>query len=161
MELTQEQVKYFFEYKDGALYWKVDASERNKKGKRFGSAKENRYRHGSLKDKSFLEHRLIFLYHHGYLPKVVDHINGNKKDNRVENLREATQSQNICNSKLSSRNSSGHKGVSWINARKTWQVTLMVNGINKFLGYHKNFEFACLLADEARDLYHKEFARHG
>jgi len=65
---------------------------------------------------------LIFLYHHGYLPKFVDHIDGNKKNNRIENLREATKSQNAMNQKVSTRNTSGIKGVMWHKRDKKWFV---------------------------------------
>ena len=161
MELTQELVKELFEYKEEGLYWKIKPATRVQNGDRFGHIGVKGYRKGTIKNKTYTEHRLIFLYHHGYLPKLVDHVNGNKSDNRIENLREASWKQNLRNSKRSKRNTSGHKGVSWIASRKRWQVTIMTDYSNSFKGYFKDFELACLVADEARDLYYKEFARNG
>lgn len=62
--------------------------------------------------RTWLEHRVIFFLRHGYFPKMVDHINGNKLDNRVENLRDAVERRNnTVNSKLRTDNSTGFRGV--------------------------------------------------
>lgn len=69
-----------------------------------------RYRMVSFKDRSYLEHRIIWAIVHGYWPKQVDHINGNKVDNRLCNLREATAAQNIWNSERP-RKQAPYRGV--------------------------------------------------
>ena len=57
-------------------------------------------------------------------------------------------------------NTSGKKGVCWKKDKQKFKVELYVNSKNKFFGYYKDFELACLVSDEARSKYHKEFARY-
>ena len=80
-------VKQLFDYKKGKLFWKS--------GRRAGHLRPDGYRYIVIEKKTYLEHRLIWLYNYGYLPKEIDHINGSGKDNRIENLRSCTHSQNI------------------------------------------------------------------
>lgn len=61
----------------------------------------------------YLVHRLVWLYFHGHMPKVVDHINGDKADNRIENLQNCTQKENIAKASLFNTNKTGYKGVSY------------------------------------------------
>jgi hypothetical protein len=103
-------------------------------------------------------HRLIFLMHHGYLPKYIDHINGIKTDNRIENLREATISDNSCNRLGHSK--SGIKGVSWSKYHKKWTVACWKNKKYYFVGHFKCLEDAKKAVIKARNLLHKNFARH-
>jgi hypothetical protein len=104
-------------------------------------------------------HRLIFIYHHGYAPKIIDHINNDRSDNRIENLREATQQQNCLNRKLHKNNTSGVKNVRWDKKCQKWVVELSINRKRRFFGWHEDLEFAELVALEARDKYHGVFAR--
>ena len=107
-----------------------------------------------------LIHRLIFLHQHGHLPKIVDHINGNSLDNRIENLRAATVSENMLNQKIRSDNKSGCKNVAWSSLHQQWRVRMLVNGKNRSLGTFDDLEFADLVAQEARSKFHGAFARH-
>ena len=111
--------------------------------------------------KYYKNHRLIFLWNYGFLPKYIDHINGNPADNRIENLRAASLSQNQFNRKKSSTSTTGCKNVFFNKKDKKWVVKIRVNGTRKHLGTFSNLELADLVATEARDLYHKEFANHG
>lgn len=158
--LTQEYVRSVFEYKEGELYWKNDRGKNKTKGKKAGSDKSHLYRRIRLDGVNIYAHRLIFLYHHGYLPDLVDHINGNKLDNRVENLREGDKSINALNVGLTSKNKSGVKGVYFDKKRRKWVVMLSVEGKTKYFGGYGDIEMAELVAIEARCKYHKEFARH-
>ena len=110
--------------------------------------------------KSYSVHRLVWLMHHGVLPEFLDHINGNKLDNRIENLRPATKSQNNQNKRLYSNNTSGVKGVCWHKRIKKWQVNVRVNGKQKSFGFFDDIELAELVASEARNKLHGQFARH-
>lgn len=160
--ITQEKLKEIFEYKDGGLYWKIKPAARVNIGDRFGAFnKRDGYRTGAVFKKAYREHRLIFLYHHGYIPEVLDHINGKRDDNRIENLREATYSQNGQNRVKQKNNTSGHRGVSFHRPMDKWRVQLNINGKNIHFGYYEDLELACLVSDEARSLYHGEFARYG
>jgi len=99
------------------------------------------------------------MLHHGYLPPEVDHINGDRADNRIENLRPATRSENQCNRNALASNTSGYPGVSWHKASKAWLVRVMKNGKSHLIGYFKDLELAGLVATEARSLYHGAYAK--
>jgi hypothetical protein len=94
------------------------------------------------------------------LPNFIDHIDCNKSNNKIENLRVATKSQNQCNRAITLLNKSGVKNVSWSKDRKEWVVQISVNGKKKFIGRYKDLELADLVAQEARDKFHGKFARH-
>ena len=158
--LTQKYVKELFEYQDGELIWKSNRGKNQTKGKIAGSEKSHNYKRIRFNGRTHYAHRLIFLYHHGYLPNMIDHINGNKFDNRIENLRECNKSTNAINSCVSSRNTSGVKGVYFDKAISKWCATLTINGKNKFIGNFDDIELAELVVKEAREKYHGEFARH-
>tara|TARA_R110000796_G_C14405954_1_gene418137 strand:+ start:280 stop:753 length:474 start_codon:yes stop_codon:yes gene_type:complete len=108
-------------------------------------------------------HRLASLYMEGGFPKeVVDHIDGNRTNNKWENLRACSQSNNTLNSRVMSNNTSGHKGVYWRKDRRKWGVRVQVTPYHyKSFGSHEDFELACLIADQVREKYHGEFANHG
>jgi hypothetical protein len=90
---------------------------------------------------------------------IIDHINGVTLNNQVTNLRPADKAQNAWNSKLRSDNQSGIKGLSWDRSRNRWRVNIQVRGNWMFLGRFKEREEAVRVLEEARKLYHGEFAR--
>jgi hypothetical protein len=147
--MDKEFLNKYFEYKDGCLY---------KEGKRVGW-KIDRYRLVSIHNKSYSEHRIIFMMHHGYLPEKIDHIDGDKTNNKIENLRTANDSENAQNRKMMRTNTSGAKNVSWDKCNKRWQVQLQCNGRIMKFGYFKNLDDAKRVAEQARNEHHKEFAR--
>jgi len=159
--ITQQLIANTFEYRDGLLYWK--GVTHPKKGylrnKPAGSIHKTGYRHVTWMNKVHKVHRLIFLLEHGYLPKEIDHINGDRQDNRLENLREATRSENQFNKAMCSNNTSGFRGVNWHKHSKSWVVRVCTKGKTKILGYFKGVDLAGLVADEARNLYHGKFAK--
>lgn len=139
-----------FLYFNGALFyknkvrpWRVAASNHSRG-----------YLTASLNGKSWYVHRLVYFMHTGVIPKQIDHINRIKTDNRIENLREATGSQNIANTKIRIDNTSGCKGVSWHKQFNKWRAYKTVNGVQKSLGLFEKKEDAALAAKQARiDLY--------
>lgn len=159
MQITQELLHTLFEYKNGELYWKKSIRT-GWNGKQAGSLKPSKYKQVQINKKMHLVHRLIFLYHHGYLPDCIDHIDNNQLNNSIENLREATKSQNAINRKLV-KNFSGIKGVSWKKREKKWIVRLQINGIRKEFGSYYDIDYAKFVANAMRYKYHKEFANHG
>ncbi len=92
-----------------------------------GTIANNGYRIITFNGKKHLAHRLIFLMSLGYMPKYVDHINGNKLDNRDTNLRECTAIQNCSNRGTGKNNTSGYKGVTWDKSRNKWKASIKVN----------------------------------
>ena len=108
-----KELREMFVYNDGCLYYSKDHGKK-KKGQRAGSKiKSFPYRRVTLHKKKFLEHRVIFFLCHGYWPEFVDHINGDKLDNRVENLRAATVSQNSFNRTKKQSGARLHKSGRW------------------------------------------------
>ena len=104
--------------------------------------------------KPFYVHRLIFLYHHGYIPAQIDHINRVKTDNRIENLRECTHSQNILNRKKMAHNasySSIYRGVSWEKGKtaqsKHWRTYLCISEKIVAIGCFETEVFASKMRD--------------
>lgn len=158
---TKEYLQSIFEYRDGNLYWKEHQYRNKVKGKVAGSLTSNNYIRIAVNKKYYLAHRLIFLFHYGFLPKKIDHIDTNTLNNKIENLRAATSRQNNYNCKLSKRNKSGYKNVFWNKDRKKWQVILQVDGKQKYFGLYFDKEVANFVAKTMRYKYHKEFANNG
>lgn len=158
--LTKEILNFLFDYKDGQLIWKFTLGSKSPKGNVAGSLRHDGYIKVGISGKIYLIHRLIFMYHHGYFPEYVDHINRNRQDNRIENLRAANKSQNCQNAKTPKSNVSGIKNVSWSKKLKKWRVQLRVKRQTINVGYFKDLELAELVAQEARTKHHKEFASH-
>jgi hypothetical protein len=159
--ITQQLVAECFVHREGKLYWKKVAHP-NKQylvGQEAGSIHQTGYRHVSWLGKVHKVHRLIFLLEYGYLPPEVDHINGDRQDNRLENLRPATRSENQCNRGVLANNTSGYPGVSWHRKSKAWVVRVMKNGKTVVQQYFKDVELAGLFAAEARSLYHGAYAK--
>ena len=139
MTITQDLLKELFDYQDGNLYWKM-VKQGIKIGDRAGYDTNNGYRQVGINGKGYLEHRLIFLYHYGYLPKFLDHIDGDPSNNDISNLREATQQENCMNMKKPKSHNgkpttSIYKGISWDKIDKKWKVSIRINGKPKHLGY--------------------------
>ena len=156
----QNRLRELFEYKDGLLYRKISLQGASK-GIKSGFAQENGYEYSNVDRKKIRNHRIIFALHHGYMPEFIDHIDGNKKNNLIENLREATKSENNMNRKIHKNNKCGLKNIQWIEKTKSWCVKLNVNKKRIHVGLFKDLELAELVATEAREKYHRNFANHG
>lgn len=89
-----------------------------------------------------------------------DHINGDKLDNRWENLRTCTRSNNARNGKVRSTNTSGYKGIYWHKRDKAWRVQLMSGGKKKFIGNYRNIEAAIKARDTAYLTHHGDYAKY-
>jgi hypothetical protein len=157
--LTQEYVQEIFKYKDGELFWKIKKG-RIKPDDKAGCNDAAGYKVLGLNQKIYKLHRIIFLYHYGYLPKEIDHIDNNKSNNLIENLREATRSNNARNIKLRKNNTSGVKNVIWNKQRNKWEINLWFNGKRIYFGWYDDLNKAAKIAEKARNKYYKEFANH-
>lgn len=86
-----------------------------------------------------LAHRIAWVITHNSLPvNHIDHIDGNPRNNKIENLRDVTHKINHRNRKMSSRNTSGYTGVYWHSPSNKWQATVCINGSYKSLGCYRN-----------------------
>ena len=161
--LTQEYLKSILDYDldTGIFTWKVNKSQRTKIGDVAGWL-YNGYREIEINYKKYKLHRLAWLYVNGEMPKnLIDHIDGNRSNNKISNLREATYQENSENYKTPITNKSGIKNVSWYKSLNKWVVVISIKNIKKTIGYFDNLEFAELVAIEARNKYRLEFANHG
>ena len=160
MSVSQEFVKSLFEYKDGNLYWIAKSGVRSHAiiGGKAGGYAVNGYESVSIKGVRFYTHRIIFLFHYGYIPKCLDHINGIRNDNRIENLRDFSFSQNMCNSKIHKNNKTGIKGV--FKKASKYCVQVRFNNKQNYFGSFEDLEFAELVAIEARIKLHGIYAKH-
>lgn len=131
---------------NGVFWWKVRPQHHFKSaqvakgvnamfaGKRAGRVNSWGYVQIGLQYKMYFAHRLVWLWHHGSWPKQLDHINRNRLDNRIENLREASDSNNQANVGLRANNTSGFRGVT--RRGKKWRANICVRGIKaEFVGF--------------------------
>jgi hypothetical protein len=158
--MTQDKLKELLDYnsKTGLFTWKV-YKKCVTKGSLAGSIKNTGYLSIGIDYKIYSAHRLAWLYSYGVMPKSIDHINGNKLDNRLENLRECNLSENSKNVKITKRNTSGVKGVNFDKYHKKWRAELYSNGKRVYLKYFSNINEAEFDINSARKTFHKEFAR--
>jgi hypothetical protein len=157
--LSQEELLNLVEYRDGELYWKIKPAKNRNLGDKAGSIKKNGYCMVQINKKLDYVHRFIYLMFYGYMPKIIDHIDRNPSNNKIENLREATQTQNLCNKIIQSNNKSGIKGVCWSEKRKQWLATCQING--KYIRkYCKTVDEAQIAVRKLREQLHGQFAHH-
>ena len=129
-ELTLERLRKHFLYNPdtGLFLWKESGTGRPI-SRIAGGVNGHGYIQIRFNGKSYRAHRLAFLYMTGeYPPKDVDHINGDKTDNRFKNLRHATRSQNLRNQKIRKNNKSGCTGISQRKSTGKWRATIMACG---------------------------------
>jgi hypothetical protein len=156
--LSQSMLLDIFEYQDGLLVYK-----RNKGRAKIGEAvcsRDNKgYRRAKIDGRHYFVHRLVFFMHHGYLPQFIDHIDCNRDNNRIENLREASATQNNRNRKIAGHNKSGVKGVFWVAKYQKWKAQCTVNYKQHHLGQFNRIEDAAEAVQQFRQAHHLEFAR--
>ena len=106
--------------------------------------------------KTWMAHRLAWIYKYGSIPEgyQIDHINGVRHDNRISNLRLATQAQQCQNRKKRSNNTSGHVGVTFNKALQAWAARVNVDGERIHLGYFASLEEAVRVREEAKARLH-------
>lgn len=100
-------------------------------------------------------HRLVFMYHHGYMPNIVDHIDCDKTNNRIENLREASKSENGMN------RAGSYSGTGFRNVYKrgdAYQVHMRRKGKIHYVGTFGSIKDAIAAAEDARRKLFGEFA---
>ena len=161
MKTLAEQFNEAFEYRDGKLFWKINTNKSKKFiGKEAGCKSSGAYGVVNLDGNAYSVHKVIFTMHHGYMPVVVDHINLTKTDNSIENLRAADHHTNNYNKSVQKNNKLGMKNICWHSQNKKWLVQLTQKGKKIVSFMTDDLELAQLVAHEARDKYHGEFARH-
>jgi hypothetical protein len=145
----------------GDLYWNK-RRPKVKVGAKAGCLHHKGYINLEIDGKFYAAHRLVWFYVTGFMPtKIIDHINGNKSDNRFENLREATTGQNRANSKHNNRH--GLKGVNLCNwvpeGKRRWVAQIRSDKKQIYLGSFFTKEEAHSAYCEAAKRLHGEFAK--
>lgn len=153
--LTQDYIKSVFHYNNGHLFW-LGKRKGAPKNKPVGSLAHGGYLHCMLDGKHYLIHRLVFLYFNGYLPENVDHINGNRADNRIENLRAVTKKGNQQNMrKAFSTSKSGLLGAFLSGKTNKWFSCICTAGKRVHLGTFNSPEEAHEAYIKAKRELHK------
>ena len=120
------------------------------------------YRRGAIFDKHYLAHRVVCAIYHGTWPADhIDHINGDKLDNRIANLRDVTHAENMQNMATRIDNTSGRIGVSWNGIKGKWHSRIRAHGKDRHIGYFTDIEdaIAARAAAEVKYGYHPNHGR--
>lgn len=157
--LTQERLHSLLSYDpaSGVFVW------RESRGKAISGEKADAARHDgyikiTIDQKHYLGHRLAWFYVNGEWPEFLDHINRNRADNRLCNLRVVTRTENNQNKSTRLDNSSGVTGVSFDASRKRWTVRLKIAGKYKYFGRFESFSEAVSVRKTAEKQHFGEFA---
>jgi hypothetical protein len=157
--ITKELVQqlFFYEEETGKLFWKIKPSGPVNKGDEAGRITSNGYRQIRIFNSAYVAHRIVWLYINGNWPKnYIDHINGDRLDNRISNLREVTKQENNQNLlKAQKNNKSNFLGVSWNPKGKKWRAQICVDNKKIYLGLHETPELAHAAYLDAKRKLHK------
>jgi hypothetical protein len=144
----------------GFFTWKKITSNRAKVGEVAGNIMKNGYWKIGIDKQDFYAHRLAWFYVHGYWPdKYIDHVDGNKLDNSITNLREATNSQNGANRGVPVHSRIGMKGVRRVPRSKRFAAQIQVRGGPRYLGMFDTMDEAHAAYFAAAREAFGEFAR--
>ena len=149
--MTHEELINIFDYHPDGYFIDKGNRRRIKKGKIVaGWIEKGGYRRLYVLDRTYLLHRLIFFYHNGFIPEYpnqeIDHIDRDKLNNRIENLRICSKNGNMQNKIKSKNTSSKYRGVFYSNNEEKWKCGLTVNFIRHHIGTFENEkEAACIL----------------
>ena len=150
--ITHDELTRLLNYNKvtGEFTWVSDRG-RVKSGATAGAVRKDGYLHIVINRKVYLAHRLAWFYVMGEWPEdQIDHVNKNRGDNRICNLRQATNKQNGENIPLLSSNTSGHRGVTWSNERQKWVAQVKHHGKTIRVGRYDSLEAAAEAAKNAR-----------
>ena len=163
--LTQERLKELLHYEadTGVFIWS-SARGSSGAGRIAGSLRPDGYRQIQVNGKSYQEHRLAWLYAYGEFPSgkkcLIDHIDGNKTNNRLDNLRACSDFENQRNTRKRVTNTSGFKGVSWDKKSKKWQAQIYIDGKKRTVGRYSIKEDAHAARCAVAEKVHKEFVNN-
>lgn len=174
---TPEQLRELLRYEPetGKLYWKPRPAElfKDKRshgawnaryaGKEAFTAISNQgYRCGRVFDRKHQAHRVSWAVHYGEWPRAeIDHVDNDRRNNRIGNLREATRSENMRNRGIENKNKSGYKGVSWCKQNRKWVARIGVDGKSIWLGRFSDIQDAANAYKTAAKEAFGEFANFG
>lgn len=157
MNEDQIEVKQLFDYDESGHLRRVLFTHHNQK--EFAAVSAGHYPSIRWRGRSYKEHQLVWLWHKGVIPPIVDHINGDVTDNRIENLRECSHAENMRNSK-SRKSKYGLKGVYSSGLEgNPFKSLICIDRKQIHLGVFKTPEEAHEAYVKASKIIHKEFSR--
>lgn len=163
--ITAENVTSLFNYSPntGVLSWKPriwsgDITPTQKMwDARFANKPIGAFHNGYLRfgydHRLYLVHRVVWLFHYGEWPDVVDHIDGDRLNNRIENLRSVDRNGNALNRRRPKSNTSGVIGVSWCKRSQKWAASIRKNNRSRHIGYYADIADAAKARRNAEALY--------
>lgn len=159
MTISQDELKNVLSYCPfrGEFTW-INPSNNRMTGKRAGSVSSTGRRHIKIGNKFYKEHRLAWLYVYGVMPGMdIDHIDRNPLNNRIQNLRLATKTQNCYNREKPSRGHNSVKGVQFEPRSGNWVSYGSYQKKRIHIGTFESIELAELVSSEFREKYHGDF----
>ncbi len=164
-EYLRQRLRY--DPSSGKLFWlpkSIDVNGWNKKysGREAFTAKmRNGYLTGAVDSKNYLAHRIAWAVYYGKEPNgEVDHIDHNRANNCITNLREVSRTENCRNMSAYSTRTSGITGVHWYPMRQKWKAEIWVNYKKICLGYFSDINDAAKARSQAERKY-SFHANHG
>lgn len=151
--MSREQLRDLFVYEDGLLLSK-------KTGKPVGHVRKDGRRLIGINRKSYLAYRLIWMYHYGDIPKIIDHIDRNTSNDKIENLRPASKSENGQNRMACKKNSKTQVfGVYYDKSRQKYAAEIILNRKKTHLGRFDTAEEAHAAYIAAKQNMHPAWSR--
>jgi len=149
--ITQNRLRELFDYTGGSLVRKTVQPKIGRKGCKIGWP-HNGYVRGSVGGKFEYLHRMVWIYHYGEITKgmEIDHINHNRTDNRIENLRMVANKENKRNLSLSKRSSTGYSNIRYRDDVKKYQVRFKINQKEQNFGWFTHLHDAIAERDRAK-----------
>ena len=147
-----ERLKQLFEYQEGSLVRRISVTSNAKKGAIAGCFSKDGYGRVNVDGRQYLIHRIIFMLCHGECPEELDHIDGNRSNNRIENLRAASRGENQYNTSRQKNSTTGYKGVTLHKKSGMFHAKIRASGVHKYIGSYGTAEEAyaayCAVAKE-------------
>lgn len=158
-QITQELAQEYFSYEDGVLFCKKKTGPRSAVGMPFLTRTSQGYIALQFMGKAYKAHQIVYLLHHGSIPKEIDHINGIRMDNRIENLRSVNRRLNCANQKTQGRSKSGFKGVTKLHKNNKWRARIKHNQKEIYIGLFDSAESAANAYNQKASELFGDFAK--
>lgn len=138
MSLDLNKLKSTLDYNSetGDFTCLINRSSNSRKGDVAGNLEKNGYIRIVISGDKYYAHRLAYFYYYKVWPDFIDHINGDRSDNRISNIRNVDKPENARNKRISSRNTSGVQGVCWYKKSKKWVAKITHQGKSINIGYY-------------------------